>query len=101
MAEKPDCSLCRKIKAINGKSPECEKCLGTLMPENAIPFALFWSLRHQLVMGPAGPIGLRIDIARAEVSRVVRGDSEQDYCLALIMAGCDAYLEKLRSLKAS
>ena len=99
MVEKPDCDLCRKIKKAKGKEVDCLKCLGELQQENVIPFQLFWRLKNQVIMGPTYPVDIRMDIARAEIARVIKGPDDQDYCLDLITVGFSAYIKKIKELQ--
>jgi hypothetical protein len=47
-------------------------------------------------MGPSLPVGLRIDIARSEIARVIQPE-DQDYCLELLQAAFASYLEAVRN----
>lgn len=96
MIDKPDCELCRKIKAMKGKKPNCRKCLGVLMDENQLPFMIFWRVKNQVIIGQSLPLDLKIDVLRAEIAREIPGRADQDYCFDLILAGHKKYLDVIR-----
>ena len=96
MLEKPDCDLCRKIKTSKGKEPNCAICLPKLMPENQIPFRIFWRIKNQHIMGEVTPVDLNMAIARNEIARYIKNDADQDYCFDLIYAAYVAYVLNIR-----
>jgi hypothetical protein len=57
---------------------------------------LFHRLKGQLIMGMNGPVDMRIDIARSEISRHITDPTEQDYCLDLLQAGFASYLNAIK-----
>jgi hypothetical protein len=96
LVEKPDCELCKKVKAQNNKKPDCKSCLGYLEPENELPLRLFWRLKGQLIMGMGGPVDMRVDIFRSEIARHITNPDDQEYCMDLLQAGMGSYIEAIR-----
>jgi hypothetical protein len=64
------------------------------MPENRIPFEIFWLVKNQHIMGPAGPIDLKIDILLNEIER--RKVDDKQWCFDLVYAAYLAYLDTIK-----
>jgi hypothetical protein len=95
MIDKPDCELCRKIKKSKGKEPDCKQCIGTLQPENQLPFMIFWRVKNQVIIGQSLPLDLKVDVVRAEIAREIESE-DRDYCFDLIMAAWQEYAKVIR-----
>ena len=81
---------------MKGKEPDCLECVGTLQPENQLPFVIFWRCKNQVIVGTGYPIDLRLDVVRSEIARELSEKDDQDYCLDLITAGFAEYMQRLR-----
>ena len=97
MLEKPDCGQCRKLKAMKGKQTRCDLCIPHLWPENEIPASVFSLVQSQHIMGFNGPVDMKIDVARAEIARMVTNPEEQDLCLYLVRQAYRDCLERMRA----
>jgi hypothetical protein len=91
---KPDCRLCKKLLSGKDKKPKCGKCLPDLMPENKVLFEIFWLVKNQHIMGPGGPIDLKIDILHSEIER--RHIDDKQWCFDLVYAAYLSYLDDIK-----
>lgn len=54
MEEKPDCTICRQLKAEHGKEPECWKCMPELLRSNYDAWQVWLMVQGQLILAPNG-----------------------------------------------
>ena len=74
MEEKPDCVLCRKIK---GDQTNCDVCIPKLLSQNTDVINVYNEVIGQFVMGPNGPIDVRVDAIYTAMDEIGIPNDEQ------------------------
>ena len=94
--DKPDCTQCRKLKAMKGKRPNCNECLPPLERENQIPMYIFEIVRDQVIMGPSGVFAIDSTVLRGEINRIISDTTDQDIVYHRVRKAHQHMLDKLR-----
>ena len=92
--QKPPCGLCRKLRALYGKEPNCQECLPDVWPENQNAMQVFGLVKDQHIMGFKGPIELNL-CPVFDVMRMLKIKDKMD-CLEKVKAAYNHRIILLR-----
>ena len=69
LRDKPPCEVCRVLRKLEGREPDCDNCLPPLLPDNEDVVRVFNVVQGQVVTAGQGKV---VDINHAAIHHAIR-----------------------------